>query len=133
MGFKSGPSTSAGEGYKITKSTTNNTLNFGLNNNNGGDYGSITGAMGNVRAGTVVGQINTTNLGASDSAYGSVAAAGILVTDTIVATPVGSYKIHINNVTNGGFFFTAANDSGVEVTAHASNASAQIKFNWVAL
>ena len=120
-------------GVKLTKGTTNNTLNFGTDNSNGGSYDSITGAMGAVRAGTVIGQVNTTNLAAGAVAWGNVAASGIAATDTIVATSTGGFQIHVTHIASGQFSFGALNDTGGTITAHASNSSAQIKFNWVAL
>jgi len=120
-------------GVKLAKGTTNNTLNFGTDNSNGGSYDSITGAMGAVRAGTVIGQVNTTNLAAGAVAWGNVAASGIAATDTIVATSTGGFQIHVTHIASGQFSFGALNDTGGTITAHASNSSAQIKFNWVAL
>jgi len=122
-------------GVKLAKSTANNTLNFGLNNCNddggGCQYDSTTGDMA-ARSGTVIGQINTTNLAPGAAAYGNVYSTGILATDAIVATPIDGYIIRISYVRTDGFSFTALRDGG-EVTAHASATSAQITFNWVAL
>ena len=120
------------EGGTITKSTANNTLNFGTNNNNNGGYDSTTGDMA-ARAGTVIGQINTTDLGGSGVAYGNVSATGVLVTDAIVATSTGGFLIKVTHVAANGFSFEAHNNTGGAITAHGSNSSAQIKFNWVAL
>ena len=115
-------------GVKLAKGTTNNTLNFGTDNNNGGAFNSTTGAMGNVRAGTVVGSINATALPADGAAYGNVACAGILSTDTIIATSPGGFLINVSMVSNGGFFFTAVNYTGGEV-----GTGNDIIFNWVAI
>ena len=120
-------------GLKITKGTTNNTLNFGTDNSNDGAYDSITGAMGPARAGTVIGQINTTNLAQGANAYGNVDAEEVKSTDVIIITPVGGFRIVAQYVRNGAFSFAAMNDTGSTITAHASNSSAQIIFNWVAL
>jgi hypothetical protein len=115
-------------GVKLAKGTTNNTLNFGTDNNNGGAFNSTTGAMGNVRAGTVVGSINATALPADGAAYGNVACAGILATDTIIASSTGGFLINVTMVQNGGFFFTAVNYTGGEV-----GTGNDITFNWVAI
>ena len=120
------------DGVKITKSTTNGTLNFGTNNNNNGGFDAATGDM-NARAGTVIGQVDTTDLTQGSLAYGNVVATGVLATDAIVATSTGGFIMEVNRVETGRFSFTAKNDTGSTITAHASNSSAQIKFNWVAL
>jgi len=133
MGFKSGPSTSAGEGYKVTKSTTNGTLNLGVNQTNGGAYDNTTGAMGDVRAGQVVATINSTNMandgGGTSTAYFSVAATGILATDVIVTTCTTSdVRVTVSGVAAGSFDVIARNETNDTITTGNT-----LTINWVAL
>ena len=117
-------------GFEATKSTTNGTLNLGVNQTNDGNYDNTTGAMGAVRAGQVVATVNSTTMandgGSTSTAYFAVAASGVLVTDVIVCTcTTADVRVTVSGVANGSFQVIARNETGGNIAT-----SSTLTFNW---
>jgi hypothetical protein len=114
-----------GEGIVTAKSTTNGTVNQDSNN----DSGASTGDM-NVRAGTSVATINTTNLTDGSAAYWTVSSSKILATDVIVATCNRAWcPVTVYGVVAGSFIVGVTNNTGGTLT----QPSTTLTLNWVAL
>ena len=126
MGYKAGREEL--DELTVTKSTANGTVNLGTNNNNNGGYDAETGDM-NVRAGTSVATINTTNLANEGTAYWIVKSSKILATDVIVATCTRDWcPVTVYGVTAGSFTVAVTNNTGGTITT-----SNTLTLNWAAL